>query len=116
MHEQLREQCAQTEELRSQNQLLIERIGELEEKIAELEALKTPPPPWAKANRPTREKPAGEKRRQRAADDNHGRRRSTPTTIVQHAYKRCPDCAYELRAPQLRGVARSLTCLRPLSR
>lgn len=97
LHEQLREQCAQTEELRSQNQLVIERIGELEKKIAELEALKTPPPPWATANHPTREKPAGEKRRQRAADDNHGRRRSTPTTIVQHAYERCPDCAYELR-------------------
>ena len=79
-----------------QNERLVERIGELEQKIAELAALKTPPPPWAKANRPKPEKPAGTPRKKRAPTHDHGRRRSTPTRIVAHAYDRCPDCAYAL--------------------
>lgn len=94
LEEQLREQRAQTEELRRQNQLLVERVGELEKTIAELEVIKTPPPPWAKANRPTRGKTESRTRRARA--QNHGRRRSTPARIAQHAYERCPDCDYAL--------------------
>ncbi len=94
LEEQLREQRAQTEELRRQNQLLVERVGELEKKIAELAAIKTAPPPWAKANRPKREKT--ESRMRRARVPNHGRRRSTPTRIIRHAYERCPDCDYAL--------------------
>lgn len=75
---------------------MVERIGELAQKIAELEARKTPPPPWAQANRAKPEKSAGTTRKKRAPEHNHGRRRSTPTRIVRHAYARCPDCAYAL--------------------
>ncbi len=83
-------------EQQRQNALLAERIAELEKKVAELEALKAPPPPWAKANRPPREKPAGTRRKKRAPEHNDGRRRSTPTRLEQHACERCPDCAYAL--------------------
>jgi hypothetical protein len=38
----------------------------------------------------------GERRKARAPEHNHGRRKMTPTRIVQHAYERCPDCAYAL--------------------
>ena len=97
---ELREQNAalqaQVTEQQRQNALLVERIGELEQKVAELEALKTPPPPWAKANRAKPEKSPGTTRKKRAPAHNHGRRRSTPTRIAQHAYERCPDCAYAL--------------------
>ena len=97
---ELREQNAalqaQVADQQRQNERLVERIGELERKIAELEALTTPPPSWAKANRPKPEKSAGTIRKKRGAAHNHGRRRSTPTQIVPHAYDRCPDCAYAL--------------------
>jgi hypothetical protein len=50
-----------------------------------------------------REKPADEKRRQRAPEQNHGRPRGLPTACVQHSYAHCPDCGYRLRG---RAVAR----------
>jgi hypothetical protein len=71
-------------------------VARLEQRIAELEALKTPPPGWAKPHRPRRERPAGTRRR-RAPEHNRGRRRSTPTRGETHAYERCPDCGYALR-------------------
>lgn len=82
---------------RAQLQTQAEHSVALEKRIAELEALKTPPPPWAKANRRKPEKADGQMRKPRSADENHGRRRSTPTRIVQHAFDRCPDCNYILR-------------------
>lgn len=97
LHEQLEHERARNEELLRQNQALAERIAQLERRMADLEALKTPPPPWAKGNRPKPQTPAGTPRKKRASEHDHGRRRSTPTRIVQHAYERCPDCAYALR-------------------
>lgn len=88
---------AENEALRAQNGALQASVVALEQRIAELEAEKRPPPPWAKANRGKREKAAGEKRRQRAPEQNRGRPRSTPTEYVQHAYAHCPDCGYRLR-------------------
>ena len=96
----LREQNAQ---LQAENAALRTRMTALEQRVAELEAEKRSPPPWAKANRVKREKAEGEKRRPRAAEQNHGRPRSTPTASVQHAYDHCPDCGYRLRG---RAVAR----------
>lgn len=72
------------------------RMAELEQKVAELAALKTPPPPWARANRPQPEKAEGQTRKKRAPEHNHGRRKMTPTRIVRHAYERCPECDYAL--------------------
>jgi len=70
------------------------RISALETRIAELEARKTPPPPWAKANRQRVETDAT--RTKRGPEHDHGRHKMTPTRIVQHAYERCPDCQYAL--------------------
>jgi len=88
---------AQNDDLRAQNTVLAVRVRELEQRVRDLEAVKTPPPPWAKGNRPKPETPASMTRKKRTSEHDHGRRRSTPTRIVQHAYERCPDCAYALR-------------------
>jgi hypothetical protein len=69
-------------------------IARLEARVTELEQRPTPPPPWAKAKTPQR---APKERKKRAPEHNKGRRRETPTRIVEHAYERCPDCQYELR-------------------
>ncbi len=68
-----------------------EALARLEARVADLEQR---PPPWAKAKTPPR--PAKE-RKKRASEHNKGRRRAEPTQIVEHAYERCPDCAYALR-------------------
>jgi transposase len=88
----LQEQVAQQE---AANQALREQVATLEQRIAELEALKTPPG-WAKPNRPKRARPAGTPRRARAPEHNRGRRRGIPTRLELHAYERCPACAYAL--------------------
>jgi transposase len=93
---------AQMAEEQQRNTLLGERIRELEQKVAELEARKTPPPPWAKANRV---RPAGAEnktRTKRASTHDHGRQRSTPTRIERQAYERCPDCGYALRGEAIK--------------
>ncbi len=95
----LRQQVAQ---LRAENAALRARVAVFEQRIAELEAEKRPPPPWAKANRVKRVKADGEQRRQRAPEQNHGRPRGTPTQTVQHAYAHCPDCGYRLRGQAVR--------------
>lgn len=94
----LQEQVAQQE---AANQALREQVARLEQRIAELEALKTPPPGWAKPNRPKRDRPAGRPRRARAPQHNRGRRRGIPTRTELHAYERCPECAYALRGSTL---------------
>src|SRR5690242_10471392 len=94
----LQEQVAQQE---AANQALREQVARLEQRVAELEALKTPPPGWAKPNRPPRDRPAGTPRRARAPEHNRGRRRSTPTRVETHAYARCPACDYALRGETL---------------
>jgi transposase len=68
-----------------------EALARLEARVAELEQR---PPPWAKAKTPER---AATARRKRAPEHNKGRRREEPTQIVEHAYERCPACAYALR-------------------
>jgi transposase len=88
---------AQNAALREQNTALQARVTALEQRVAELEATTRTAPPWVKADRVKREKPAGDKRRQRAPEQNHGRPRSTPTQYVQHAHEHCPDCGYRLR-------------------
>lgn len=80
---------------------LQEQTAHLEKKVAELEQLKTPAPPWAKASRPRSDKPATQERKKRAAEYNHGRRKMTPSQVVQHAYARCPECDYTLRGASI---------------
>lgn len=67
----------------------VQRIAELETRLAEWEAKKMPPPSFVKANVPARPKA---ERRKRAAEHNHARRRETPTQLVEHPIRSCPDC------------------------
>jgi transposase len=92
---------AQQALLRAENTLLREQVTALEQRISELEAGRRPPP-WAKANRQVREQGAAAPRRQRRAEQNHGRPRGEPTASVRHAYARCPDCGYPLRGQAVR--------------
>jgi hypothetical protein len=80
--------AAAQETIRQQQEALVR----LEARLADVEQR---PPPWAKANTPS-DRPA-KPRKQRAPEQNAGRRREPPTRIVEHAYERCPDCAYQLR-------------------
>ncbi len=86
---------AENAELRAENAELRATLGRVEARVAELERRKTPPPPWVKANTPPDRPPKG--RTTRAPEQNAGRRREEPTRIVEHAYERCPACAYRLR-------------------
>jgi transposase len=89
---------AENARLRDENGVLQAALATAQEALRRLEArvaeLEQKPPPWAKAKTP--ERPAKE-RKKRAAVHNTGRRREEPTQIVEHAYERCPDCAYALR-------------------
>ena len=78
---------AQNAQLREQNAALQARVAALEQRIAELEAAKSTPP-WVKANRVKREKPAGEKRRQRA--HNAGRGHPCPSNATPLRYLAFP--------------------------
>src|SRR5947209_5040685 len=97
--------------LQKENQELREALEQAQEllrvallRIAELEKLKTPPPAFVKANV---KKPATEEtkpRKKRAAEHNHGRRRSVPTQIVEHRLLTCPTCALHLGGLSLARV------------
>jgi transposase len=84
------------EELQRAREELKQSQGQLQKaqaRIAELEALKTPPPAFVKENKKKPE--AGEKkpRKKREARHNRGRARSaTPTETVEHRVVNCPDC------------------------
>lgn len=82
-----------------------EQIAQLEAALAhalqhiqELEAKKTPPPSFVKANVPARPAKA---RTRRAAEHNHGRRRQASTQIVEHPIRHCPDCGSALGGVQI---------------
>ncbi len=63
-------------------------------RIEELEAKKTPPPAFVKANVVTpNEKKA---RKKRKPEQNGVRRRQEPTQIVEHRIQMCPDCSLRL--------------------
>src|SRR3990172_11946198 len=86
--------------LRRQLTQALQRIVELEQRIAELESGLGGPPSFVKPNRP-KSKRAGIARRKRAPDQNHGRRRQTPTRTVRHVLERCPACRYRLDGKSL---------------
>jgi transposase len=110
-------------ELRAENQALRVQVGHLLEevatrrqgleqaqtRIAELEAKKTPPPSFVKANVPAR--PA-QSRKLRASEHNHTRGREVPTQIVEHRISHCPDCGSALGGVQV-GRTRQVIELAP---
>jgi transposase len=75
--------------LTAQLEAALRRIAVLEARIAELEAKKTPPPSFVKANAPARPPKA---RTKRAPEHNRARRREEPTQRVDHPLTHCPDC------------------------
>ncbi len=90
----LKEQLAQAV---AQIQTLQAQLAAAQERSAALEQQR-PPPSFAKAKVPKRER---KPRRKRAPEHNRGRRRDPPTRIVQHALERCPDCHYRLRGQSI---------------
>ena|SRR5579871_2382178 len=84
--------------LREQVTTLSAALCAAQERIAELEVKKTPPPAFVKANVPARAKQA---RKQRAPDQNRARRLETPTQIVEHRLERCPTCQGHLSGVHL---------------
>jgi len=75
--------------LRQQITDLTAQLTAAQQRIAELEAKKTPPPAFVKANRPPK---AAQPRTPRAPEQNRSRRRDTPTVIVAHPITQCPAC------------------------
>ncbi|MEP7188411.1 MAG: IS66 family transposase [Roseiflexaceae bacterium] len=94
---QLRGENAELRQLVAQLQA---ELGQARTRIAELEQQRTDPPPFVKPNRPTSTEPKP-KRKKRAPQHNHGRKRMTPTRSVEHALDRCPDCHYRLQGHSL---------------
>ncbi len=97
----LAEEVAQ---LRAENQLLRQQLATLQDqlaaaqqRIAELEQQR-PPPPFAKAKTPKRER---KPRRKRTPEHNQARRREVPTRVVPHALERCPACSYRLHGQSI---------------
>src|ERR1017187_404768 len=64
--------------------------------IAALEQVKTPPPPFVKADKKKPESGEKKPRKKREAQYNRARRRSVPTHIVEHRIVECPDCHLRL--------------------
>jgi transposase len=89
---------AENAQLHAQLQAALGRIAALETRVAELEAKKTPPPSFVKANVPMRPARA---RTKRAAQHNHGRPRQEPTQYVDHPITHCPDCGNALGGVQM---------------
>ncbi len=75
--------------LREQVEQLAAALHAAQNRIAEVEAKKTPPPAFVKANVPARPK---RPRKQRAPEQNRARRLETPTQVVEHRLERCPAC------------------------
>ena len=68
---------------------LTTQLQAAQQRVAELERQKTPPPAFVKATVPDRPKPV---RKRRAPESNQARQRETPTEVVSHAITQCPDC------------------------
>lgn len=100
---------AENAQLRAQVQATLGRIATLEARVVELEAKKTPPPSFVKANVPER---AAKTRMKRAAAHNHGRPRQEPTQRVEHVITHCPECGNALGGVQV-GRTRQVIELPP---
>jgi transposase len=83
--------------LQAENAALRAQIAVLEERIAELEGKSGKQPPgFVKPSRPKRAGTKGE-RKPRDKRHNQVRRREEPTSRIEHAFERCPECSYQLR-------------------
>lgn len=102
---------AENATLRQQVEVLSAQVAAAVQRIADLEAQKTPPPHFVKANVAARAEPRPP-RRKRAAEQNHARRREEPTVVVEHAITTCPACGSRLGGVQV-GRRRQVVELPP---
>jgi hypothetical protein len=100
LEEEVERLQTENQELKQQLAQVLEQLAAAQQRIAELEQQHSDPPPFVKPNRPTSSAPKP-KRKKRAAQHNHGRRRLTPTKSVEHALERCPNCQYRLQGHSL---------------
>src|SRR5256885_11805108 len=91
---------AENAELRQLVAQLEQQLAAAQQRIAELEQRGDQPPPFLKPNRAKSTAPK-RARKKRAAQHNHGRKRMTPTSCIEHALERCPDCHYRLQGHSL---------------
>ena len=99
--QEVTEDLQQTQEQLRQAQ---EQLHEAQTRIAELEKLKTAKASFVKANKKKPRAQEKKPRKKRDAQFNHGRRRATPTQIVEHRIVQCPDCHLRLGGISLARV------------
>ena len=80
---------AEWQALQQQLADLTTQLTAAQQRIAELERKKTPPPAFVKTNVPARPKAV---RQRRAPEHNQARQRETPTEVVSHPITQCPGC------------------------
>lgn len=85
---------AEKQALEQQVATLSEQLATAVQRISELEAKKTPPPHFVKANTPATV--SKRERKRRAAETNRARRREEPSVVVKQALPNCPDCGSRL--------------------
>jgi transposase len=79
--------------LQAENAALREELATALQRIRELEAKKTLPPSFVKANTPAVSK---RERKRRASEANQARQREEPSVVVRQALPTCPDCGGRL--------------------
>src|SRR5215472_12592473 len=89
LEEELAHVRADLQRLQAENIELRAALAAAQQRIVELEAKKTPPPAFAKANTPTRPQ---QPRQKRAPKHTQARRLERPTQVVEHRLERCPTC------------------------
>jgi hypothetical protein len=78
-------------------------LAKANKRIAELEQLKTPPPPWLKPNKP-KPAPAKKARKKRDPTANAARKLEPATQTQTHALEKGGECGYHLRGHSLSRV------------
>jgi transposase len=100
LEEEIDQLRTENQELKQLVAHLLEQLAAAQQHIAELEQQHVDPPPFVKPNRPKSTEPKA-KRKKRAPHHNHGRKRMTPSSSVEHALEHCPDCHYHLQGHSL---------------
>jgi len=94
--EQIASLEAQLKQALEQLKEVSEQLRAAQARIEELQKLKTPPPPFVKANKKQAQEEQKKARKKREARHNRARRRSQPTQIVEHRLLNCPACQVRL--------------------